>query len=62
MSLSNGVQNYISKVEEDTLSSYPIMLEETTVDVSDMLSMISGMTEEETNVEERKSYFTSICK
>lgn len=45
MSLSNGVQNYVSKVEEDTLSSYPIMLEETTVDISDMLQTISGITE-----------------
>lgn len=62
MSLSNGVQNYISKVEEDTLSSYPIMLEEKTVDISDMLAMISGMTEEESEVEDRKGSISCTCK
>ena len=55
MALSNGVQNYVSKVEEDTLSSYPIMLEETTVDIGDMLKTISGITEgEEKEVESGK--------
>ncbi len=57
MALSNGVQNYISKVEEDTLSSYPIMLQETTVDISDMLSTIEGMTnKEEEEKEDGKVY------
>lgn len=56
MSLSNGVQNYVSKVEEDTLSSYPVMLEETTVDIGDMLESISGMTKDkEEDIEDRKS-------
>ena len=63
MSLSNGVQNYISKVEEDTLSSYPIMLEETTVDISDMMATISGMAEEDNeDKEERKGIFKTISK
>lgn len=56
MSLSNGVQKYISKVEEDTLSSYPVTLEETTIDMGDMMKSISGMAEEqEEAVEERKN-------
>lgn len=56
MSLSNGVQKYISKVEEDTLSSYPIMLEETTIDMGDMIQTVMGITENEnTEVEERKN-------
>lgn len=56
MALSNGVQKYISKVEEDTLSSYPITLEETTIDMGDMMKSISGMAEEkEEAVEERKN-------
>ena len=63
MSLSNGVQNYISKVEEDTLSSYPIMLEETTVDIGDMLETISGITEDgKEKVEERKSSIKTTYK
>lgn len=42
LSLSTGVQNYINKVEEDTLSSYPITIEETTVDMSAMMDVMSG--------------------
>ena len=37
LSLSNGVQNYINKVEEDTLASYPITIEDTTIDMSAMM-------------------------
>lgn len=56
MSLSNGVQNYISKVEEDTLSSYPITLEETSIDMGEMIGSISGIEEDEgAIVEERNS-------
>ncbi len=32
MSLSNGLNSYIKQVEEDTLSSYPLTLDKTTVD------------------------------
>lgn len=42
LSLSNGVQNYIKKIEEDTLSSYPITIEESTVDMSAMMDLMSG--------------------
>ncbi len=38
LSLSAGVQGYIDRVEEDTLSSYPIQLTEATVDYSSMMS------------------------
>ena len=37
LALSNGIQNYIDKVEEDTLSSYPITIEESTIDTSAMI-------------------------
>ncbi|MDE5587393.1 MAG: ABC transporter ATP-binding protein, partial [Bacilli bacterium] len=37
LSLSSGVKGYISRVEEDTLSSYPISIEEQTVDTSSMI-------------------------
>ena len=42
LSLSSGVQNYISRVEEDTLSSYPITIEEESVDMSVMLETLMG--------------------
>ena len=39
LSLSSGMQNYINKVEEDTLSSYPITLQETTLDTGELLNV-----------------------
>ncbi len=43
LSLSNGIQLYIDKVEEDTLSNYPITIEEAAVDMSSMmLSMMDS--------------------
>ena len=51
LSLSSGMQNYINKVEEDTLSSYPITLQETTMDTGELLNaaMDSGNTYENYN-------------
>ncbi|MGM9653060.1 MAG: ATP-binding cassette domain-containing protein [Eubacteriales bacterium] len=40
LSLSAGVQAYISRVEEDTLSSYPIQIQKTTVDYSSMMNAL----------------------
>ena len=37
LSLSNGVNNYIEKVQEDALVSYPLMLEKTTIDASSLM-------------------------
>ena len=39
LSLSSGMQNYINQVEEDTLSSYPITLQETTMDTGELLNV-----------------------
>ncbi len=38
LSLSNGFQRYISKIEEDTLSTYPITIEETSLDLSSFMN------------------------
>ncbi len=38
LSLSSGMQEYISRVEKDTLSSYPITLESNTMDAESMMS------------------------
>ena len=46
LSISNGVQSYIHRVEEDTLSSYPITIDESTVDISSMMEGLMGGTEE----------------
>ncbi len=39
LSLSSGMQSYINQVEEDTLSSYPITLQETTMDTGELLNV-----------------------
>jgi len=40
LSLSAGVQAYIDRVEEDTLSSYPIQLMKTTMDYTSMMNSL----------------------
>ncbi len=61
LSISNGVQNYINRVEEDTLSSYPITIDESTVDISSMMEGFMGETEENTeNHEDGKIYSRDI--
>ena len=51
LALSTGIQNYISKVEEDTLSSYPITIDESTIDTA---AMIESMMNEEAAVTEKE--------
>ncbi len=45
LSISNGVQLYIDKVQEDTLSSYPLTIEKQTLNVSNFMSIISEANE-----------------
>ena len=42
MSLSNGIQNYIDKVQGDTLSSYPITIQAESVDMTSMMASMMG--------------------
>lgn len=53
LSLSTGFQNYIDKIQEDTLTSYPLTINAETADAA---SMILSMTEkdEESEIEEDK--------
>ena len=61
LAISTGVQNYINKVEEDTLSSYPITIEESTVDMSSLMQSMSGEnTDNAENKEEEKVYSADI--
>ena len=52
LSISNGVQNYIHRVEEDTLSSYPVTIDESTVDISSMMEGLMGETEDNAETHE----------
>lgn len=42
LSLSHGIQEYIDKVEEDTLSAYPLTIEEKTMDMSGLMEIMAG--------------------
>ena len=47
LSLSTGFQNYIDKIQEDTLTSYPLTITSETADTTSMLlSMVSDSNEE----------------
>ena len=59
LSLSSGMQTYINRVEEDTLSSYPITVQEETIDMASMMTSLMGETEE-TEPEEGKVYSRNI--
>jgi len=59
LAISTGIQNYINKVEEDTLSSYPITIESSTIDMSSMMSVMMGeIDNSQEEREERKNIFS----
>jgi len=49
LSLSNGIQVYIDNVQRDTLSSYPIQIQAESIDLSSMVTAMTGT--HESNVE-----------
>ena len=51
-SLSNGVQTYINAKEKEALANYPIQIDEQAVDMSTMLSAMSGMGTAEDSTED----------
>jgi len=50
LALSNGIQGYIDRVQEDTLSTYPLTIMQTTTDYSALLAAMTEVSESE-NVE-----------
>mgnify|MGYP002543390687 FL=1 len=46
LSLSNGIQTYIDRVQEDTLSSYPLTIEAEAADLGSMVEALSGAHDE----------------
>ena len=59
LSLSHGMQSYIDRVQEETLSSYPLTIAEATVDMTDMMASMkpSEGTEDQ---KENKIYSNNI--
>lgn len=60
LSLSSGVKDYINKVQEDTLSSYPISIESQTVDMSSMMESMMNKNKVDEEREEGKVYSNNI--
>lgn len=52
LSLSNGFQLYIDKVQEDTLSTYPLTVSGTSVDYTAILEMMMGSLDEYIEVDD----------
>lgn len=61
MSLSNGVQDYITRVENDTMADYPIELKDNTMDMSVMMSAMMDM-QDETEASEMEDGKITISK
>lgn len=61
LSISTGVSNYIDRVEKETLSSYPITIEEKTIDTSSLFASLTGNDKEITH-DMDKVYTNSIMK
>ena len=47
LSLSTGVNNYINRIQEDTLTSYPLSIEQATADMSSMMSDLANQNNRE---------------
>ena len=60
MSLSSGMQNYIDKMEEDTLTSYPITIQEATMDMTSMMGSMMNVSQSGEEHEAGKVYSSDI--
>ena len=60
MALSNGINLYINRVQEDTLSSYPIQIAAETVDMSSLITNLMGSNDKKANHELDAVYSNSI--
>lgn len=59
LSLSNGVQLYINSVEHSTLASYPISIQQETVDYSSLMQSMMGIVEEDTSSRDPDKIYTN---
>ena len=60
LSISNGIQLYIDRVQRDTLSSYPITLQAESIDISSMVSSMTGNSDSEEHEDKAKIYSNDI--
>ena len=60
LALSNGFQAYIDSIQQETLTSYPIMIEKTAMDMNAMLGGMTGTVSGEVNHGFDKVYSNSM--
>lgn len=60
LSISNGIQLYIDRVQRDTLSSYPITLQAESIDISSMVTSMTGNSDSEEHKDKSKIYSNDI--
>lgn len=60
LSLSSGIQAFIDNIQEDTLSSYPIVIEEEALDMTSMMVSMMSVAEEGQNREDGKVYANTV--
>ena len=56
--VSNGVTKYINAVQEDTLSSYPLTIEATTVDVTTLMQTFMGVASDDSKNHEKDAVYS----
>ena len=60
LSLSHGINLYIEKVQEDTLSTYPISIQQATVDMSSLMSSLMESREDKLESHEEGRVYSNV--
>ncbi len=60
LSLSHGINLYIEKVQEDTLSTYPITIQKETVDMASLMASMTGAQNSAAEHEDGKVYSSRL--
>lgn len=60
LAISNGIQDYINRVQRETLSSYPVQLQAESVDVGSLVQNMSSNKEQESEHNEDRIYSNNI--
>ena len=60
LSLSNGISLYIDKVQEDTLSTYPISIQQATVDMSSLMTSLMESREDKLESHEEGRVYSNV--
>ena len=60
LSISSGLQLYINMVQEDTLSSYPIQIQQESIDISSLISTITTNTNDKEITHEMDKIYSNV--